>query len=389
MMDKKSIFSSGANCSKFVALTIIIVTALLINTQLINSKSSAISNVPLGSHRQSLEPAFPFKLLPNLNENLNRLIYQLTIDIEPNARDVFITAKITYQNSVNMSIGNIVYIADIETILIESRISSFLVYDAEGALYYEWTTIANYHLLNITLSNPLEYNEYYTFSISFLLENAILTSQEIENNYILQWSIVNDEYVDQFAVTVTLPNDYSLGNSTHAAPLEPEADYISVDERRFEWSFYNVLEDEVLSWIVRFQTFNTPEIPTLKIPGYIWVLMVVLFFVGGIIGSTTVSLIYKTRSDKERKVIVETLLSQPEKDILKIIKDEGGTTTQRKICSLAGFSKAKVSYYINELDQKGIISRERWGRMNRIRIVDDTYEKVYFDEIPKDNAEAE
>lgn len=388
-MNKKSIFSSKVNYHKFVTLTIIIVTSLIISTQLSNARSSAVSNVPLDYYFQSFDPVFPLKLQPNINENLNRLIYELAIDIQPNARDAFITAHLTFQNTVNTSIENIVYIADIETILVESRISSFLIYDIEGALYFEWTTISDYHLLNITLRNPIEYNDYYTFSISYLLENAILASQDIVNNYILQWSIFNDEDVDQFAVIVTLPNDYSLGNSTLAASLEPEADYVSVDERRFEWSFYNVPEDEVLSWIVRFQTFEKPIIPTTKIPGYIWVLMVVLFFAGGIIGSTTVSLIYKSKSDIERKEIVETLLSQPEKDILKIIKDEGGTTTQRKICSLAGFSKAKVSYYINELDQKGIISRERWGRMNRIRIVDETFEKVYFDEIQKENTEVE
>ncbi|MHA1557096.1 MAG: helix-turn-helix transcriptional regulator [Candidatus Heimdallarchaeota archaeon] len=388
-MNNKNVFLSKVNYPKFIALSIIIVTSLMINIQISNSINNSVSSVPLDDNFQSIDPTFPMKLLPNFNENLNRLIYQLTFDIQPNAQDIFITALITYQNNNNMSIANIVYVADIETILVESRISSFLIYDSEGALYFEWTTISNFHLLNITLRDVIEYNDYYTFSISYLLENAILASLDIENNFVLQWSIFNDEDVDQFAVIVTLPNDYSLGNSTIAAPLEPEADYVSVDERRFEWSFYNIPDDEVLSWIVRFQTFESPIIPSSKIPAYIWVLMVVLFFVGGIVGSVTVSLIYKSRSDLERKEIVETLLSQPEKDILKIIKDEGGTTTQSKICSLAGFSKAKVSYYINKLDQKAIISRERWGRMNRIRIVDDTYEKVYFDEIKKEKVDEE
>ncbi len=388
-MNNERGFLSKVNYPKFIALTIIIVTSLMINIQINNSIDNSVSSVPMVDNFQPNEPAFPMKLLPDFNENLNRLIYQLTFEIQPNAQDVFITALITYQNNNNLSIANIVYVADIETILVESRISSFLIYDSEGALYFEWTTTSNYHLLNITLRYAIEYNDYYTFSISYLLEDAILASLDIENNFVFQWSIFNDEDVDQFAVIVTLPNDYSLGNSTIAAPLEPEADYISVDERRFEWSFYNIPDDEVLSWIVRFQTFESPIIPSSKIPAYIWVLMVVLFFVGGIVGSVTVSLIYKSKSDLERKEIVETLLSQPEKDILKIVKDEGGTTTQSKICTLAGFSKAKVSYYINELDQKGIISRERWGRMNRIRIIDDTYEKVYFDEIKKDKVDTE
>ncbi len=387
MINKESFFLLKRNYYKFVAFVIIIGTVLLINTQLSNFKSNAIGFVPLNYHSQTFDPILPLKLQPNLNENLNRLIYKITIDIQTNARDVFVTAQLTYQNNVNISIENIIYIADIETILVESRTSSFQIYDNIGELFFEWTPTSDFHLLNITLSNPIEFNEYYTFSISYLLENAILFNQDFENNYIFQWSIINDEYVDQFAVIVNLPVIFSLGNNSIVSALDPVADYVSVDERRFEWSYYNVLVDEVLSWVVRFQTFKKSNIPTLKIPGYIWVLMIVLFFIGGIIGSTAVSLIYKSRTDMERKEIVETLLSQPEKDILKIIKDEGGTTTQRRICSLAGFSKAKVSYYINELDQKNIISRERFGRMNRIRIIDETFEKVYFDERQKENVD--
>ena len=371
---------------QLVVLIVILTTTLSCNSILSDESDSAFLESDI-QDVSSLENNRPVRFLPNYNEELNRIIYELNIDIQPNAKDAFITAHVTYQNTVNKSINHIVSIIDIETILIASRISTFQVFDNQGDLYFEWDVFDNYHLINVTLREAIDFNDYYTFSISYLLENSIISNQEATDSYIFQWSIFNDEDVDQFAVVVTLPNDFSLYNNTLAASLDPEADYISVDERRFEWSFYNILKDEVLSWIVRFQPFENPIIPTYKIPAYIWILMAVVFILGTILGSSVVFLIFKSRTDSERKDIVETLLSQPEKDILKIIKDEGGVTTQSKICSLSGFSKAKVSYYITELDQKSIISRERWGRMNRIRIVDDSFEKVYFDDVHEDTTD--
>ena len=58
--------------------------------------------------------------------------------------------------------------------------------------------------------------------------------------------------------------------------------------------------------------------------------------------------------------------------------------TQSKITTQSGFSKAKVSYYLTELEKKEIISRERWGRMNRIKIIDDSVEKVIIKENKKE-----
>ena len=44
---------------------------------------------------------------------------------------------------------------------------------------------------------------------------------------------------------------------------------------------------------------------------------------------------------------------------------------------------------ITELEKKGIIARERWGRMNRVKIIAESYDKVYFDKVEKNNTKNE
>ncbi|MFW9924176.1 MAG: helix-turn-helix transcriptional regulator [Candidatus Thorarchaeota archaeon] len=313
------------------------------------------------------------KYFLNYNEDFTKIDSTLTISIQSNTWDATITNDLTYQYLGNDSLNYIIHVANIETILTESRVSSFNVYDIYGPLLFTWNAYSNFDLLNITARTPLSTNDYFSFTIFYVLENAILDNLDVSGNYIFQWSYTHHEYCEQFSCVVSLPTKHELYNSTLVPSLDPDPTYISIDETRFEWDYYNVLESSTNTWIVRFKPYQENANPENVIPPFIWILMVVLFILGGGIGSISVYFILKSRINMERSEIVDTLLSQPEKEIIKIIKDEGRVTTQSKICSISGFSKAKVSYYINELEKKEVIIRERFGRMNRIRLVDESF----------------
>jgi len=308
------------------------------------------------------------------NINLSRLIFEIYFDILPNDEDVEVTAHYTYQNEGNTSINNIINILDVNTVLVDRRLSSIVVSDSIGDLYYEWTIINDDHIINISLREPINYNEFYSYTISYLLEDAIQKSFETVQSFIFQWIITHHENIEQFTTVVTLPSKYELSNQS---ALEPNADYQSVDGKRFEWNDYDINEFETQIWIVRFQVYQAPITPQLPPKKGAWYGMIGTFFLGLLIGGFTIFYIIKSKTDIERKVIVETLLSPPEKEIIRIIKNENGVTTQSKICSISAFSKAKVSYYLNELESKGIVKKERWGRMNRIRIIDHSVDKAY------------
>ncbi len=316
-------------------------------------------------------------LLPNVNENLTRLLFSQYVDVLPNGIDVSITSDFTCQYIGLQPLYFLIYQIDIQSVLTENRISSFIVYDDYGSLYFEWEINDGVHILNITLSKPLYNNEFYSFSVNYMIEDAILETIDITKNFVFRVTQLFDENVEQYSLVVTIPDEYMLNNES---ALTPDADYISINGKRFEWKYYNLLKDSEKTWIIRFVEEPISPLPTPVDPeknNLVWLGMIGTFFLGLIIGAIIIFFSVKSKSDFERKEILEVLLSQPEKDIIKIIEDENRVTTQSKICSLSGFSKAKVSYYLNELEDKGIISRERWGRMNRVRIVDGAVEKAY------------
>lgn len=371
---KSSIFLK----TSFLFLNLLLLAVITVTGSLPNKNQLNKSEVSPKDQNCAISRIIPPDIsAQNLNINLSRLIFEIYLKILPNGKDAQVSAHYTYQNVGNNSVFNIINILDITTVLIESRLSSISVSDANGELYYEWVIDEQLHILNITIREPLEFQQFYSYTITYLLEDVILQSFEVAEAFVFHWTLTQDEDMEQFTLIITLPAQYELYNQS---ALEPDADYTSVDGKRFEWNYYNIEENDIQIWIVRFQVYQISTIPIPPPSKGAWFAMIGTFFAGLIAGGLTVFFIIKSRTDIERKEIVEALLSQPEKEIIRIIKNENGVTTQSKICSVSGFSKAKVSYYLNELENKGIVQKERWGRMNRIRITDDSVDKAYVKE---------
>ncbi|NHJ85601.1 MAG: MarR family transcriptional regulator [Asgard group archaeon] len=340
-------------------------------------KSLSEFNCPVDNSLTTL-----FKPLQSLNPNLTRIIYDIYFNVNSNGDDVSISTDFTYQNIGSTDVYYIMHLIDITTILADSRISTIDVYDTFGNLAYQWDIIGNINQLNISLREPIHDSDFYSFTIDYLLEHAIIKNNDIYQSSFLQWSITHDDDIEQFSLILILPAKFILYNQS---AVDPEPDYKSVDDRRLEWYFYNIFADQTQTWIIRFNIYETSiQTPEPYGKGF-WLSLIGTFVGGFIFGGLAVFFILKSRTDIERKEIVETLLSSPEKEILRIIKSQNGVTTQSKITSESGFSKAKVSYYLTELENKEIIARERWGRMNRIRIIDDSVDKVYFSGESKEN----
>ncbi len=371
---KSSIFLK----TSFLFLNLLLLAVITVTGSLPNENQISKSEISPKDQNCAMSRIIPPDIsAQNLNTNLSRLIFEIYLDILPNGKDAQVSAQYTYQNVGNDSVFNIINVLDITTVLTESRLSSISVSDANGELYYEWIIDEYLHILNITIREPLEFQQFYSYTITYLLEDVILQSFEVAEAFVFHWTLIQDEDMEQFTLIITLPAQYELYNQS---ALEPDADYTSVDGKRFEWNYYNIEENDIQIWIVRFQVYQISTIPIPPPSIGAWFAMIGTFFAGLIAGGLTVFFIIKSRTDIERKEIVETLLSQPEKEIIRIIKNENGVTTQSKICSVSGFSKAKVSYYLNELENKGIVQKERWGRMNRIRITDDSVDKAYIKE---------
>ncbi len=67
--------------------------------------------------------------------------------------------------------------------------------------------------------------------------------------------------------------------------------------------------------------------------------------------------------------VVEKVLDRDESLIINIIKEHEGVT-QDSLRFKTGFSKAKISLILKELEEKGIVYRERFGKTYKLYIGD-------------------
>ena len=70
----------------------------------------------------------------------------------------------------------------------------------------------------------------------------------------------------------------------------------------------------------------------------------------------------------EENYLVLRLLTGDERTMFKAIMDSKGEALQKDLMRRTNMSNAKVSRVLEKLEQKGVVSKERYGSTNRIRI---------------------
>src|SRR3989338_742612 len=122
-----------------------------------------------------------------------------------------------------------------------------------------------------------------------------------------------------------------------------------------------ILFPDVEEGLENFDIDLSEEIIDDKENSQVLLLIFMVLFVSGIV----VGFMYyfKTRKAdiKEEKVEYDDL-----EDLIKIIKQEGGRTTQKEIRKQIPLSEAKISLMIAELEHKGVIEKIKKGRGNII-----------------------
>lgn len=70
----------------------------------------------------------------------------------------------------------------------------------------------------------------------------------------------------------------------------------------------------------------------------------------------------------EENYLVLRLLTGDERTMFKAIMDTGGEALQKDLMQRTKMSNAKVSRILEKLEQKGVVSKERYGSTNKVRI---------------------
>lgn len=148
---------------------------------------------------------------------------------------------------------------------------------------------------------------------------------------------------------------------TGLKPFYPENGIKGSDGRRIfvEWIF----ENPKLGETIRISTIYEKILKEENINIYlILISAIILSFI-----IISLILIFVRRRKDVSKVL--PILNEAERAIMEVILKSPEVLDQRKIVKATGFSKAKVSRVLKDLEERGLIKREKIGRATKVRLI--------------------
>ncbi len=238
---------------------------------------------------------------------------------------------------------------------VSDRIENLVVTDSKGSLESSFDYKGGKTIVKSKFRHPISQGENYTITFKFDLPDRVSVKGD---TYILSSTHSLLANVKRFKLKITLPEGYGVAEEG----VSPEAK-ISSDGRHV-----------ILIWDVKepipaeFREFKVIVLyERLGIPSSFYYYTII-----AVISILLVFLIY--RYLRSRKIDIFTkkdlsdkieILKGDEQRIMKLIIDCDGID-QREIIKKTGFSKAKVSKILSELEKRNIIFKKQLGRKNKI-----------------------
>lgn len=194
-------------------------------------------------------------------------------------------------------------------------------------------------------------NELNNIKIAYTVPGAVEVKK---NDFIYTRELVYSN-VKNLIFRIKLPPAYGINNED-VSSIIPEATYLQSDGKRIIvlWEMKSPSTPMIFkikyNSLVTNNGFNKNFIVPLAIVLILLISLGLFFF-------------YKYPKNRELDVkIPPSLLSEDEMTICGIIKNEGGKIKQKKLSSITGFSKAKITKILTNLEKKQLIEREPVGR---------------------------
>jgi uncharacterized membrane protein len=203
--------------------------------------------------------------------------------------------------------------------------------------------------LNLTTSRTIQLN--------FILGNAI---KKIAGSYYFSADYNFNTNIKSLSATTSLPEGAVLTNNT----IFPSNSTIVSNGKEIivAWNL-NDLGSEAKIFQVLYEPVNTPINPII----YVGVVLAVVIIFGVAIYYTR----YYTKKKEagKSKTVVMSVLDEFEKKIIVMAEQAGGEINQKNIVRETGWSNAKTTRVVKRLAERGMISVERIGRHNKIKIL--------------------
>ncbi|MHA1768634.1 MAG: helix-turn-helix transcriptional regulator [Candidatus Thorarchaeota archaeon] len=174
--------------------------------------------------------------------------------------------------------------------------------------------------------------------------------------------------VFNFTFTAVLP-DGALLSEDSVVPLFPKTDsnYTDGNSLSFVWFTPTLYPGQERVFIVKYQLPNF-DAASLGTSQFTVLAVLLLGMAGGAVLTVFGPRVYQRirRIGKIRFVGVTT----EEEDILEVLREKGGSCSQKVLYRESGMSQAKVSIILNNLEERGLVRRFREGRENIVHLME-------------------
>lgn len=194
-------------------------------------------------------------------------------------------------------------------------------------------------------------NELNSIKISYTISDAVEVKKK---DFVYMKELVYPN-VKNLIFRIKLPPAYGINNEDISAII-PEPTYLQSDGKRIIVLWEMKSPSTPMMFKIKYNSLvsNNGFGTTILVP--LAIVLILLIFVGMLI-------FYRSSKNRDVEVkIPPSLLSEDEMTICEIIKNEGGKIKQKRLSSITGFSKAKITKILTNLEKKELIGREPIGR---------------------------
>jgi uncharacterized membrane protein len=197
------------------------------------------------------------------------------------------------------------------------------------------------------------------FSVRLEYETSgIVSSQNNIRTFTYSQSIYRP--IMNYSMRVILPEGTGLVDSANITTpvIQPEgAELGNMNGRRFyvEWNTNPELGETVMFQMIFEDLEDSPGNSILPV-------ILALVLVVGI-----VFVVYRRKSQVEASSILDEL-DEDERMVVELLRENGGGMLQKDIVQDSDYSKAKISGVVGSLEETGIVSKEKEGRSNKVRL---------------------
>lgn len=290
--------------------------------------------------------------------NILSTVHSISIDIQDGdtiqVQEVFVVKNIASENISQINFW------------LNYSIFTLVIKDAEGILLFDWTPISNTtHFISVHLREPLRPNEKTFFVCEYTLSNVIplVSNSEELSYYSFEFSPSNSFQTEELSISVTLPSRSFLHEEEEIKALFPENAEQSLSDNRIVvfWQFFNVSAYDDLLILIRFDPPLVEEAQEGPFSSF-FNIFIFGFAIGLFLGVSGTFWLIKYKERQAKREIGLSLLNDNQLELIKLIYEHGGKISQRDLCDLTGFSKSKISRNLVPLEERGLITREKWGR---------------------------